>query len=153
MIFCLIVIFPPCCAYLFNTIVDGHLTFQGEIAAALLKDSYPYIHHLFEEIPLFYNYGYHTEMAFCHLITSLSIEILCTRLYPFYTLFLLAYFIHSFAKNFFEGKNITGLLALACIFSGPTFYSISYSWFLNSVPLTAYLGGSTILGIMLFFFH
>lgn len=150
MIFILIVIFIPSSFFIFLKDPDWHMDVQGLFSASVLNNKYPY-EYLSLDIPLFYNFGYHMDMAFCHLVTTIPLEVLSSKIYPFYILFFLSYLVYAFAKTFFERQTGSGLLVLIFVFSATWFDNISTGLFLNWFAVSGSLLGSTTLSLIFFF--
>jgi len=134
------------------TELDSHFLFQGLLASSVANFPYPYKFLCFPEIPFYYNYGLHFEMANCSLVTSIPLEVLSGRLYPFYILFLLSYTVYAFCKQFFEGKWITGGLVILNNFCIVGMTTWSTTFFLNWLPTSVCKVSSYALGITMFFF-
>lgn len=138
-------------AYVLQHKVNHHFLTQGAIATTLAHQPYPYTNFFFPEVPLFYNYAYHLEMAFCSLLTPISLEELSTRIYPLYTFFLIIYLVHSFCKEFIKGKEISGFLLLFNTFCVVGLFSWSLQLLIQGIPAGLTLVGSSTLGLIMFF--
>ncbi len=147
----LIPLFIALLAFCLQETPNNHFFFQGAIANSVAHNQYPYHWHTFPEVPLFYNYGYHLDMASNLLLTSIPMEQLSTRFYPSYTFFLLMLTVYSFCKAYLKGGSITGWLAIACSFCVVGFFSYSTTLFLNALPSSLTLVGSSTLALSLFF--
>lgn len=138
-------------AYILQSMVNHHFLFQGAIASSVAHNPYPYPYFLVPETTMYYNYGYHLEMAFCSLLTPISLEDLSSRLYPLYTFFLLIYVTFSFCREFIKGKEISGLLLLLNTFCVVGFYSWSLELLIQGIPTAITLTGSSTLALTIFF--
>jgi len=147
----LIPVFIGCMGIILQTQADMHVVLQGAIASAIANTSYPYFLPFFPEAPLYYNYGYHLEMAFCSTLTSIPFEALSTRLYPIYMFFYLILTVYSFCRAHLEGKSVTGWLTILNDFCIIGYSTWSLNTFLNVLPTSILLVGSSIPALTIFF--
>ncbi|MBX9786267.1 MAG: hypothetical protein K2Y08_02905 [Alphaproteobacteria bacterium] len=132
--------------------VNHHYTFQAAIASSITYNSYPYVNFLFPEVPLYYNYGYHLELAFSSLATQIPLEDLASRIYPLYIFFLLIWTSCSFCEKFIKGGIISGMLFAFFAYSVVGFYSPSSAFHaLSGTSASINLVGSSTLAITIFF--
>jgi len=123
---------------------------QAAFTSSIISSSYPYSLFWYPEVPLYYNYGYHIETAFSFLLTSIPLDILHVRIYPIYILFLLIFSTFSFCKAHFQGKSITGGLAVLGGFCVVGYDGWSATLFLNTLPMGVSLVGSAAVAITIF---
>ncbi len=143
-------VFFGCVTFILPSVVETHLGIQAVFTKPLLSNPYPYFLFWLPEIPFYYNYGYHIETAFCFFLTSIPLEILHVRLYPLYTFFLLIFTTYFFCRAHFQGKSITGGLAVLgslCVIGYNNWSSIL---FLNVMPSTMTCVGSATVALTIF---
>ncbi len=127
---------------------EDHFLFQGAITSAVAYNAYPYTFLQFPEISLFYNYGYHLEVAACHFVTGIDIVRLVGRIYPLYVYYLLIATVFSFCREHIEGKIISGILLLISVFCTSVLFS---KWHIMGITSSMTLTTSPAFGMLCFF--
>ena len=140
--------FYPNSIFPLSKFINDHTMLQAAIANQLMYLPYPCKSTVFPEIPLYYNIGYHLEMAFCALRTSIPVEVLTSNLLRIYSIYLFLLLIYSFCKEYLQGKRFVGALTILCVV---LYTPIGSTVFLNYLLHAASFLASVVCGILVFF--